>query len=95
MGLPRTKEIVMLIYWDQLSHALDFCTHSWFGLPVQISQAIHPSGVGELVTDLSGKKKALTGPSAGPRKSVYGKCAFKPLPRHSGQVEYVAQPKKD
>ncbi|VDO71049.1 unnamed protein product [Heligmosomoides polygyrus] len=50
---------------------------SWFGFPAQANQAFHPSGVGELVPDLSGKDRALTCSSAGHRKSLYGQIRIR------------------
>ncbi|VDO77014.1 unnamed protein product [Heligmosomoides polygyrus] len=68
---------------------------SWFGFPAQANQAFHPSGVGELGPDLSGKDRALTCSSAGHRKSCMAKYAFKSPSRYPVEVECVAHPKRD
>lgn len=67
---------------------------SLFGfLPRHTNPFIHPSGVAELATDLSGKNKALNCSLAGraPQFIVYSKKAFKLPPRHLAEVALIAQ----
>lgn len=54
----------------------------------------HPSGVGELLPDVSGKDKAPSCSSADLRKSLYGPVAFKSRRRHPVK-ECMEHPKRD